>query len=130
MNILETWKNWSKKLKLQTYTLYYAYKDPMTPWYAKMWGAVVVAYAFSPIDLIPDFVPIVGYLDDLILIPLGISLAVKLIPKEILIKCRQQAQERIDSKRPVNWIAGGIIIAIWIMMFYAVVYIILKRMLK
>lgn len=130
MNILETWKNWSKKLKLQTYTLYYAYKDPMTPWYAKMWGAVVVAYAFSPIDLIPDFVPIVGYLDDLILIPLGIALAVKLIPKEILIKCRQQAQERIDSKRPVNWIAGGIIIAIWIMMFYAVVYIILKRMLK
>ena len=130
MNILETWKNWSKKLKLQTYTLYYAYKDPMTPWYAKMWGAVVVAYAFSPIDLIPDFVPILGYLDDLILIPLGIALAVKLIPKEILIKCRQQAQERIDSKRPVNWIAGGIIIAIWIMMFYAVVYIILKRMLK
>ena len=130
MNILETWKNWSKKLKLQTYTLYYAYKDPMTPWYAKVWGAVVVAYAFSPIDLIPDFIPIVGYLDDLILIPLGIALAVKLIPKEILIKCRQQAQERIDSKRPVNWIAGGIIIAIWIMMFYAVVYIILKRMLK
>lgn len=130
MNILETWKNWSKKLKLQTYTLYYAYKDPMTPWCAKVWGAVVVAYAFSPIDLIPDFVPIVGYLDDLILIPLGIALAVKLIPKEILIKCRQQAQERIDSKRPVNWIAGGIIIAIWIMMFYVVVYIILKRMLK
>ena len=130
MNILETWKNWSKKLKLQTYTLYYAYKDPMTPWYAKVWGAVVVSYAFSPIDLIPDFVPIVGYLDDLILIPLGIALAVKLIPREIMIKCRQQAQERIDSKRPVNWIAGGIIIAIWIMMFYAVVYIILKRILK
>ena len=130
MNIPETWKNWSKKLKLQTYTLYYAYKDPMTPWYAKVWGAVVVSYAFSPIDLIPDFVPIVGYLDDLILIPLGIALAVKLIPREIMIKCRQQAQERIDSKRPVNWIAGGIIIAIWIMMFYAVVYIILKRILK
>ena len=102
----------------------------MTPWYAKVWVAVVVAYAFSPIDLIPDFVPILGYLDDLILIPLGIALAVKLIPKEIMIKCRQQAQARIDSKRPVNWIAGGIIIAIWIMIFYAVVYIILKRILK
>jgi uncharacterized membrane protein YkvA (DUF1232 family) len=130
MNILDTWKNWSKKLKLQTYTLYYAYKDPMTPWYAKVLSAAVVAYAFSPIDLIPDFVPMLGYLDDLILIPLGIALAVKLIPKEIMIRCRQQAKERIDSKRPVNWIAGGIIIAIWIMVFCAVVYIILRRILK
>ena len=130
MNILETWKSWAKKLKLQSYTLYYAYKDPMTPWYAKVWGAVVVAYAFSPIDLIPDFVPILGYLDDLILIPLGMALAVKLIPKEIMIRCRQHAQDRIDSKRPVNWIAGGIIIAIWIMVFCVVVYIILKSILK
>ena len=101
----------------------------MTPWYAKVWGAVVVAYALSPIDLIPDFVPILGYLDDLILIPLGIAIAVKLIPKEIMIKCRQQAQERIDSKRLVNWIAGGIILAIWGMVFCAVAYMILKRIL-
>lgn len=94
----------------------------MTPWYAKMWGAVVLAYAFSPIDLIPDFIPILGYLDDLILIPLGIALAVKLIPKEIMVKCKQKSQDRIDSKQPANWIAGGIIIAIWIMVFCALVY--------
>ena len=130
MNKLKTWKNWAKNLKLQTYTLYYAYKDPMTPWYAKMWSAVVVAYAFSPIDLIPDFIPILGYLDDLLLIPLGVALAVKLIPKEIMVNCKQKSQKRINSKKPVNWIAGVIIIALWIVVFCAVVNIILRHQLK
>lgn len=126
MKILKTWKTWAENLRLQIYTMYYAYKDPRTPWYAKAFGAVVIAYAFSPVDLIPDFVPILGYLDDLILIPLGIALAVKLIPKEILTKCAQQAQGRIDCERPVNWIAGGIIIAIWITIIGTVVFMVLR----
>jgi hypothetical protein len=77
-------------------------------------AAVVASYAFSPIDLIPDFVPIIGFLDDLVLIPFGIAVAVKLIPKDIWEQSKDFARERIDSERPVNWIAGVIVIAIWI----------------
>ena len=71
--LMKNWKDWAKKLKLQTYALYLACKNPRVRWYAKLFGAVIVAYAFSPIDLIPDFIPILGFVDDLILIPLGIT---------------------------------------------------------
>lgn len=129
MKIVETWKNWAKRLKLQIYTLYYAYKDPGTPWWAKACSAVVIAYAFSPVDLIPDFIPVLGYLDDLILIPLGVALALKLIPKDVMARCRQQAQERICGAPPVSWIAGGIIIAVWITVIGTAVYKICVRIL-
>ena len=122
MKILSSWKQWARKLKLESLTLYYAYKNPRTPWYAKLWGAIVVAYACSPIDLIPDFIPIIGYLDDLVLIPLGMAVAVKLIPKDILAECREKARDSADSKKPFNWIAGGIIIATWAAVLTFVVY--------
>jgi uncharacterized membrane protein YkvA (DUF1232 family) len=77
---IEQWKSWVKKLKREIFTLYYAYQNPHTPFFAKFATILVVAYAFSPIDLIPDFIPILGYLDDLILLPIGIMLAIKLIP--------------------------------------------------
>ena len=73
--MIESWKARARLLKIDTYALYFAYRDPRTPWYAKVWTAIVVGYAFSPIDLIPDFIPVLGYLDDLVLIPLGIWLA-------------------------------------------------------
>ena len=72
----------AKKLKTETRALYLAGRDPRTPWYARLLAAVVVAYALSPIDLIPDFIPVLGYLDDLVLVPLGIALAIKMIPAE------------------------------------------------
>jgi uncharacterized membrane protein YkvA (DUF1232 family) len=130
MKILSIWKQWARKLKLESFTLYYAYKNPRTPWYAKLWGAIVVAYAFSPIDLIPDFIPIIGYLDDLVLIPLGMAVAVKLIPKDNLAECRQLARERADSKRPFNWIAGGIIIAIWAAVLTFLIYQVVRAFKK
>jgi uncharacterized membrane protein YkvA (DUF1232 family) len=94
------------------YVLYYAYKHPRVPWYAKVVAACVVAYAFSPIDLIPDPIPILGYLDDLVLLPLGVALVLSLIPDDVLAECRKQADER--QARPVNWTAAGVIVAIWI----------------
>ncbi len=80
----------AEQLKTDTYALYLAYKDPRVPWYAKVFVAITVAYALSPIDLIPDFIPVLGYLDDLIIIPVAIYLSLKMIPKEILEECRKK----------------------------------------
>ena len=114
-------KEKAKALKLEIKVLYLAYKNKDTPWYAKVAAAMVVAYALSPIDLIPDFIPILGYLDDLILLPLGIVLAIKLIPKEILSQCRQQAEEKKQQEKPkVIW--GAIIIVIvWCILGYILI---------
>jgi len=90
---IEAWKQRVTQLKVETYALYLAYKDPRVPWYGKVFAACVVAYAFSPIDLIPDFIPVLGYLDDLILVPLGIALALKTVPKTVLEECRRNARE-------------------------------------
>jgi len=109
---LDKFKRSARSLKSDTYALYLAYRDPRTPWYAKVWAAAVVAYAFSPIDLIPDFIPVLGYLDDLLLVPLGVFLALKLIPAEVMAECRQQAQE--NQNKPVNWWAGALIMLLWI----------------
>lgn len=108
------WKNKAGALKVEVYTLYLAYRDPRVPWYAKIFAACVAAYAFSPIDLIPDFIPVLGYLDDLVLIPLGVALAVKMIPPEVMEACRAQARVVMAQGKPVNWVAAGVIIAIWI----------------
>lgn len=110
---LEAWKKRARQLKTETYALYLAYRDARTPWYAKAFAACVVGYAFSPIDLIPDFIPLLGYLDDLVLVPLGIALAIKMIPAEVLAECRLRAQETLRDGRPVNWTAAVVIVALW-----------------
>jgi uncharacterized membrane protein YkvA (DUF1232 family) len=89
--MLEGLKHKAKLLKTEVYALYLAYKDPRIPWYARILAVCVVGYALSPIDLIPDFIPILGYLDDLILVPLGISLVLKMIPENLMDEYRQQA---------------------------------------
>ena len=106
----------ARQLNRETYTLYLAYRHPATPWYAKAFAAVVVAYAFSPIDLIPDFVPILGYLDDLILVPVGITLALKMIPEEALDAARKQAELESQGGKPKNWLAGAVVILIWLIL--------------
>ena len=117
-------------MKVETYALYLACKDPRTPWYAKALAAAVAAYAFSPIDLIPDFIPVIGYLDDLIIVPLGIALAVRLIPPEVLSRCRSEARTKMDSRKPTNWYAGAVIIAVWIVVLVAVGLAIARRVKK
>lgn len=114
MTIFAAWKQQARRLKLETYAIYLAYRDPRVPWYVRLFAAGVVAYAFSPIDLIPDPIPILGYVDDLILIPLGLTLALKMIPPEVMAECRQKAQTRLSEGQPANWIAAGVIVAVWL----------------
>jgi len=118
-------KRRAKQLKVETYALYFAYKDPRVPWYARVFAACVVGYAFSPIDLIPDFIPIIGYLDDLILVPIGIKVALSMIPGNVMIESREKAQEIISQGKPVNRIAAIIIVSIWILLAaLAIIFII------
>ncbi|MBW2593083.1 MAG: DUF1232 domain-containing protein [Deltaproteobacteria bacterium] len=98
--ITEKLRTWAKQLKQEIYTLYFAYKDPRVPWFAKVFIFCVVGYALSPIDLIPDFIPVLGYLDDIILLPLGIALALKMIPSAVLTECRQKSRGKMNINRP------------------------------
>ncbi|MEF2098081.1 YkvA family protein [Bacillus sp. CFBP9009] len=111
--MLKKIKAWTRNLKKQVFILYFAYKDNRVPWYAKLFAACVVAYAFSPIDLIPDFIPILGYIDDVIIVPLGIMLALKMIAASVLTDCEEKAEELMKKGKPKNWIVGSIIILIW-----------------
>jgi len=113
---VDGWKQRARQLKTEIYAVYLAYKDPRTPWYARLFAACVVGYAFSPIDLIPDPIPVLGYLDDLILVPLGIAIALKMIPPSVLAQCREQAQAIMSEDRPTNWATAGVIIAIWLLL--------------
>lgn len=98
--MLENWKQKAKIIKKELYALYLAYKDPRVPWYARVTAIIVVGYAFSPIDLIPDFIPVLGYLDDLILIPLGIALVIKMVPADVLNECREKAGRKLPKVSP------------------------------
>ena len=111
MGPIERLESWARRLKVEVYALYLAYKDPRVPWYARVFAAVVVGYAFSPLDLIPDPVPVLGYLDDLILIPLGVALAIKMIPPPVLAECREKARNAKD--RPVSKVAAVVVVVVW-----------------
>ncbi|KEF38662.1 hypothetical protein M670_01873 [Schinkia azotoformans MEV2011] len=113
-------KTRAKSIKRDVFILVEAYKHPNTPLYVKILAIIIIAYAFSPIDLIPDFIPIMGYLDDIILIPLGIILVLKLIPKDVLQECRVNA-EKAEKVKKKNWIAGTIIILLWVGVLFWVV---------
>ena len=122
MKLLERLKRWAGRLKVETYALYLAYRDPRVPWYARAFAALVVGYAFSPIDLIPDPIPVIGYLDDLILVPLGIALAIRMIPAEVLAECREKAKEL--SKKPVNRVAAVVVVTVWLALAALAVYLV------
>lgn len=113
-NMVTSWKRRARQIRVETYALYLAYRDPRVPWYARVLAACVVGYAFSPLDLIPDFVPVLGYLDDLILIPLGILLVQRLVPGQVMDEYRVRAVEAMKEGKPVNKAAAGVIIAIWL----------------
>ncbi|HIC92930.1 MAG TPA: DUF1232 domain-containing protein [Anaerolineae bacterium] len=114
--MMESWRRRSSQIKQEVYALYLAYRDPRTPWYARLFAACVVGYAFSPIDLVPDFIPILGYLDDLVLVPLGILLALKMIPPGVMAECRQRAHEEMARDRPVSRAAATVIILVWLLL--------------
>jgi uncharacterized membrane protein YkvA (DUF1232 family) len=112
--IVERLKRWAGRLKAEVYALYLAYRDPRVPLYARIFAACVVGYAFSPIDLIPDPIPVLGYLDDLVLIPLGVALAMKMIPAPILAECRERARRTMNDKEPTNRVAAAVIVVVWL----------------
>lgn len=113
---LDTLKSKARRMKMNVFVLYLAYRDPRVPWYAKAVAVCVVAYAFSPIDLIPDFIPLLGYVDDLIIVPLGIALALRMIPGPVLEDCRAKAEELRKSGKKKNWIAAALFIVIWLLL--------------
>jgi uncharacterized membrane protein YkvA (DUF1232 family) len=113
---LARWRTWARSLKREVYAVALAQRDPRVPWYARVCAVCVVAYAFSPIDLIPDPIPILGYLDDLIIVPLGIALAVRLIPPAVLAEYRVEAERMMAEGRPRNWIGAAFIVALWVLL--------------
>jgi len=116
--MLRKWKEIVRKLKEDIYTLYLASRDPRIPFIAKVVLVLTVAYAFSPIDLIPDFIPVLGYVDDLLLLPLGIWLTIKLMPSAVLEEYRQKAQQMLQKPREVNYTMAAVVVIIWLLIGY------------
>ena len=114
--MLARWQGWARALKREVYALYLACRDPRVPWYARALAACVVAYAFSPIDLIPDFIPVLGYLDDLLLLPLGIALVIRLLPPGILAECRAAAEQAMTTGKPTSRVGVVVIVVIWLLL--------------
>lgn len=119
-------KRWARGLKTEVHALYLAYRDPRVPLYARVFAAVVVGYAFSPIDLIPDPIPVLGYLDDLVLVPLGIALAIRMIPADVLEDCRERARTAAADGKPVNRVAAVFVIVVWVALAAAAVIVALR----
>lgn len=115
-------QEWAKSLRKNTYALCLASRDPRVPWVAKLIVALVVAYALSPIDLIPDFIPVIGYLDDLVLLPVGIWLAIRVIPGSVWKECQLSAQEAL-TELPENRRSGAVIMLIWLLLLSAFLFL-------
>ena len=103
----------ARGLNADAFALYFVARDPRTPWYARAIAGAVVAYALSPFDLIPDFIPVIGYLDDLVLVPLGVVLALKLVPEEVMRDCRARANAA--AARPISLVGAAFVIAVWLL---------------
>jgi uncharacterized membrane protein YkvA (DUF1232 family) len=118
--VIQRLKNWAATLKREIMTLWFACRDPRTPWYARLLMMLIVAYALSPIDLIPDFIPVIGYLDELILMPVGIYLVMKLVPTEALADARAKARSWVESRQPKprNWVAAAVIALVWVLLLW------------
>jgi uncharacterized membrane protein YkvA (DUF1232 family) len=122
--VLERLRQRARALKRDTFTLYFAARDPRTPWYARALTLLVVAYALSPIDLIPDFIPVLGYLDDLVLVPAGLALAVRLVPHDVLAECRAQALARSD--RPISRAGALLVVGVWLVVALLLVRVLFR----
>ena len=107
-------KEWARQLKKETYALYFAYQDPRVPWYAKLLIIIVVAHTFSPVDLIPDFIPILGYLDDIMITPLGLALALRMIPADVMVEARIKAESEIIEEKQIGRFGLLFVVSIWI----------------
>lgn len=114
MGLLQTAKQWARALKRDVLVVYLAARDPRTPWALRLLALAVAAYALSPIDLVPDFIPVLGYLDDLLIVPLGLALVLRLLPAPVLLAARERAAHMLA--RPRSWVAAALIVALWVLL--------------
>ena len=122
----QAWRRRSRQLSAQTYALYLAYRHPRTPWYAKVFAALVVGYVFSPIDPIPDFIPGVGLLDEMVVVPIGVLIAAKMIPPDVFDECRKKAREVAEGEKPVSRVAAVVVVAVWMLCVALAVFLALR----
>ncbi len=126
--VVARWQGWARQIRRETYAVYLAMRDQRTPWHARVVALVVVAYAFSPIDLIPDFIPLLGYLDDLVIVPLGLALALRLIPKDVLAENRARADTNLAGKQSSGWVAACVVVLIWLVLAGLALSLLLPRL--
>ncbi len=124
--LISCWKQRARAVRRDTYALYLACRDPRVPWYAKALAGAILTYALSPIDLIPDFIPVLGYLDDLIIIPGGLVLVRRMIPAAVLAEHRETAAQAFDSRAPASVIGAVVVVAIWLLLLALVAYVVIK----
>jgi uncharacterized membrane protein YkvA (DUF1232 family) len=129
--VLTAWEVQARRLRTEAYALYLACRDPRVPWYARLWAALVVAYALSPLDLVPDFVPVLGHLDDLVLVPLGLALALRLVPPPVLAECRARARAQLlQQERPPSHAVTAPIVVVWLLIAALVVGVVARVALR
>jgi uncharacterized membrane protein YkvA (DUF1232 family) len=124
--VLETWRRRARQLSAQTYALYLAYRHPKTSWYAKVFAALVVGHVFSPIDLIPDFIPGVGLLDEMVVVPVGVLIAARMIPPDVFEECREKARRVAEGEKPVSWVAAVAVVAVWLLCVALAIFLALR----
>ena len=120
---LQAWKRRARQLSAQTYALYLAYRHPRTPWYAKVFAALIVGYVFSPVDPIPDFIPGVGLLDEMVVVPIGVLITAKMIPRDVFEECREKAREVEEGEKPVSRLAGVVVVTVWLLCVVLAVFL-------
>jgi uncharacterized membrane protein YkvA (DUF1232 family) len=126
----ESWKTKAKSLKKEVYALSLAAKDPRVPWHAKVFAILIIGYILSPIDLIPDFIPVIGYVDDIIIVPAAIVILIRIIPKEVMAECREKASSHHGRMKGKHWIAASVIAIIWLVAIYATIKLVYYFILK
>ncbi len=122
------WKGRAQQLDSEIHAVYLACQDPRVPWYAKILFACLIAYALSPIDLIPDFIPVLGQVDDLVLVPVGMALAIRMIPQEVLMECRQRARASGLDGRSWRWAGLCVVVTVWALMATLTVAVIMRSL--
>jgi uncharacterized membrane protein YkvA (DUF1232 family) len=122
----DAWKYRARQLTAQTHALYLAYRHPDTPWYAKVFTALLIGYVFSPIDPIPDWIPGVGLLDEMVVIPIGVLIAAKMIPRQVMEESQEKAREVAEGEKPVGRVAAVVIVAVWLLCIALAVFLAIR----